>query len=269
MTRKQLFPGRDVEPIPLRESIILTSARTADLAKDARLAAWLEPGTKHGVLGPDRFVLSRHIYGDILNVQFADVNHADPRPVDAQWNTPADVDALRARFADFHTITRAYLEHVDHAEQWQMAMGRTLPTWSSESGRIVLVGDAAHAMLPHGAQGLSQGIEDAVSLAHMLGLSTNVPAVTRAWVALRKPRCELFMQQSTENAASWSLPDGPQQEARDEKLSRFRNKPPPDLSIVEMDMHAEQHLPQFLKWVRDYDVVHEVCLAEQSHTLLW
>ncbi|KAJ5808088.1 hypothetical protein N7474_009357 [Penicillium riverlandense] len=260
-TRKMIFPTQRVDPIPLRESIFLTSVPVSHLAQDDRLAAWLEPATKHGTLGPDRFVLSRPMHGGLLGVQFIDVDHADPGPVDGNWNTPADVGLLRMRFSDFNITTRAFLEHVRHAEKWQMATGAELDTWRSASGRIVLLGDAAHAMLPHAAQGLSQGIEDALSLARMLRWTAksgfDVPAVTKAWVNLRKPRADIFVKQSTSNAKVWSLPDGPEQEARDEKIRRMASLPPPDLDGVEMDMAANQKAPQFLKWARDYDVVLE------------
>ena len=186
-------------------------------------------------------------------------------PVDGNWNTPADVGLLRKLFADFNITTRAYLEHIQHAEEWQMAKGAELNTWRSTSGRIVLLGDAAHAMLPHAAQGLSQGIEDALSLARMLrwapepgGNGVDIPTVTKTWVNLRKPRADTLMKLSTNNANLWSLPDGPEQEARDESVKRMAARPPPDLDSVEMDMAANQRSPQFLKWVRDYDVVQEV-----------
>ncbi|KFX91722.1 hypothetical protein V490_05767 [Pseudogymnoascus sp. VKM F-3557] len=94
-TRKILFPTQHVDPIPLRESIFLTSSPVSQLAQDARLAPWLESGTKHGTLGPGRFVLSRHMHGGLLGVQFIDVDHADPGPVDGNWNTLADVGLLR------------------------------------------------------------------------------------------------------------------------------------------------------------------------------
>ncbi|KAJ5215522.1 uncharacterized protein N7498_001967 [Penicillium cinerascens] len=264
-TRKILFPAQDVDPIPLRESIFLTSAPVSQLARDARVAPWLEPGTKHGILGPDRFVLSRHTHGGLLGVQFIDVDHADPGPVNGNWNTPADIGLLRTRFSDFNMITRAFLEHIQHAEKWQMATGPELDTWRSASGRIVLLGDAAHAMLPHGAQGLSQGIEDALSLARMLRRASNssakgvgIPAITKAWVNLRKPRTNIFVKQSTSNAKIWSLPDGPEQVARDERIRRTETLPPADLNHVKMDMAASRKSPQFLKWARDYDVVLEL-----------
>lgn len=205
------------------------------------------------------------MHGGLLGVQFIDVDHADPGPVNGNWNTPADIGLLRTRFSDFNMTTRAFLEHIQHAEKWQMATGPELGTWRSASGRIVLLGDAAHAMLPHAAQGLSQGIEDALSLARMLrwasksgGNGVDIPVVTKAWVNFRKPRADIFMKQSTSNAKIWSLPDGPEQEARDEMIRQMVNRPPPNLNGVEMDMAADQKSPQFLKWARDYDVVLEV-----------
>jgi salicylate hydroxylase len=40
--------------------------------------------------------------------------------------------------------------------------------WYSEQGRVVLVGDAAHAMPPHAAQGVGMGVEDALLVARII-----------------------------------------------------------------------------------------------------
>ena len=256
--RRLLFPSQNVDPIPLRESIFLTSAPISRLRQDARLAPWLEIGSKHAILGPDRFILTRHVFGDRLTVQFMDVDHAEPGPVDGNWNVPADIGMLQRRFSDFsNPVTKAYLKHVSQAERWQMAVGPDIATWRSAKGRVVLIGDAAHAMLPHTGQGLSQGIEDAVSLAHILRLA-DVSSATQAWVGLRKPRADVFMKQALDNAKLWTLPDGPKQVARDERMAAAITRLPPDFTGVEMDMNADRSSPQFLKWVRAYDVVSEM-----------
>ncbi|KAM3481235.1 hypothetical protein MY8738_004587 [Beauveria namnaoensis] len=211
-------------------------------------------------MGPGRFILSRWLNDDIFGVQFVDVDHGEPSAVDSNWNTPADLGELRRLFSDFNSSTRLLLDNIQTAERWQIATGAKLETWRSKNGRIVLLGDAAHAMIPHAAQGLSQGIEDGVSLARMLR-NTEACGVSRAidaWVNLRKPRAELFAQRSLNNAVLRSLPDGPQQELRDQKIKQLTKQVSQDTANVVMDMHAEQNSPPFQKWMKEYDVVDEV-----------
>ena len=61
-----------------------------------------------------------------------------------------------------------------------------LPRWSS--GRLTLLGDAAHPMLPHLGQGVNQALEDAVGLATLLGASTSSAGVPRAPAAYERLR---------------------------------------------------------------------------------
>jgi salicylate hydroxylase len=61
-----------------------------------------------------------------------------------------------------------------------------LPRWSS--GRLTLLGDAAHPMLPHLGQGVNQALEDAVALATLLRAATTSAGVPRALAAYEKLR---------------------------------------------------------------------------------
>ena len=71
------------------------------------------------------------------------------------------------------------------------------------AGRIGLLGDAAHAMLPYHAQGAVQSLEDAWVPAHLLAESTGdvAPDLTRHQ-ALHKDRTHLIVQQ-LRNAEDW------------------------------------------------------------------
>ena len=64
------------------------------------------------------------------------------------------------------------------------------------SGRIVLIGDAAHATTPHLAAGAGIGMEDAIVLAEVLGDATSVEQALSRFMARRFERCRLVVENS-------------------------------------------------------------------------
>lgn len=61
------------------------------------------------------------------------------------------------------------------------------PVWTSDGGRIVKIGDAAHAFIPNSTNGATQAMEDGLSLAACLRLAgkTNIALATRIHTKLR------------------------------------------------------------------------------------
>ncbi|HET7377618.1 MAG TPA: FAD-dependent monooxygenase [Anaerolineae bacterium] len=78
------------------------------------------------------------------------------------WTDRGDVKDLRAAFADWDPNLRAIIETIDETFIWGLFDRTPLPRWSV--GRVTLLGDAAHPMLPFMAQGAAQALEDGVSL---------------------------------------------------------------------------------------------------------
>ena len=79
-----------------------------------------------------------------------------------------------------------------------------LPRWSD--GRLTLLGDAAHPMLPHLGQGVNQAIEDAVALATLLGPVTDpasVPGALARYEKLRRERTARVQLGSRRNGAGY------------------------------------------------------------------
>lgn len=68
------------------------------------------------------------------------------------------------------------------------------PPW--HTGRVVLIGDAAHATTPHLASGACMGIEDAIVLADEIGRGATVEAALDAYQARRWERCRLIVENS-------------------------------------------------------------------------
>jgi 2-polyprenyl-6-methoxyphenol hydroxylase-like FAD-dependent oxidoreductase len=81
-------------------------------------------------------------------------------------------------------------------------------------GRVVLIGDAAHATAPHGGQGAAQAIEDALVLRQELGADQELPAALEAFTRRRFERCKVIVEGS-EAIGRWeqdhSLPMDPTQ----------------------------------------------------------
>ncbi len=82
------------------------------------------------------------------------------------WTAPGDVAELKSLYQDFHPEARAFLDACDTVLKSALYVRDPLPRWYE--GRCVLMGDAAHPMMPFMAQGAGQAIEDAVVLARCL-----------------------------------------------------------------------------------------------------
>jgi 2-polyprenyl-6-methoxyphenol hydroxylase-like FAD-dependent oxidoreductase len=112
------------------------------------------------------------------------------------------------RFAQWHEPIAAVVDATDEAailrnDVYDLA---PLPRWSS--GRVVLVGDAAHATTPGSGQGAAQAIEDAVVLAAQLLRYGEVASALADYEAARRPRAEAVRKLSlgADRAAQLSSP---------------------------------------------------------------
>ncbi len=95
---------------------------------------------------------------------------------------------LRAEFEGWDPRIGQVLAQVDTCFRWALYDREPLPTWTK--GRLTLLGDAAHPMLPHLGQGANQSIEDGMALATILARvdSDDVPAALLAYERLRRER---------------------------------------------------------------------------------
>ncbi|HEU5294244.1 MAG TPA: FAD-dependent monooxygenase, partial [Burkholderiaceae bacterium] len=137
------------------------------------------------------------------------------------WLYGHDLDAdLRAAFDGWDARVLQLIDSASETMRWALVDREPLPRWTD--GRITLLGDAAHAMLPFFAQGAAQAIEDAEALAHCLrGRDRDaLPAALLRYEALRRPRASRVQVMSRGREVRNHLPDGPLQRERDAELAR-------------------------------------------------
>ena len=115
------------------------------------------------------------------------------------WTLPGDIAELRDAYADFHPEARALLDACDEVTRSALHVREPMARWSD--GRVTLLGDAAHPMVPFMAQGACMAIEDAVLLARALGDADRaaVPAALTAYEDARRDRTAAVQRGSLAN----------------------------------------------------------------------
>jgi salicylate hydroxylase len=167
-------------------------------------------------LGPGRHFVHYPVHSGAL-INFVCLIDRDAWTKES-WTEPGEVADALAAFDGWHAQVRAIVSSVDETFVWGLFDRAPLKRWSV--GRVTLLGDACHPMLPFLAQGAAQAIEDAATLAAVLARSTaDVPEVLRRYEALRRPRTTAIQAVAAGNKTRNHMPDGPAQIARDAAMA--------------------------------------------------
>ena len=169
-------------------------------------------------LGPGRHCVHYPISaGRMVNV-VAIVPAGDWRT--ESWTAEGSVEDLAREFAGWDARLRQLIGAATHTKRWALHDRAPLARWTA--GRITLLGDAAHAMLPYFGQGAAQAIEDAETLAACLAdaAPASVPAALQRYQHIRLPRTSEVQHMSRGRELRNHLPDGQEQRERDAELAR-------------------------------------------------
>jgi len=164
-------------------------------------------------MGPDAHLL-HYAVGDAIN--FLAVVEG-PARWDAEGSVgPAAEGELVTAFRDWHPAVRQMVAAVPQSRRWGLFALPPLHRWSKDG--VVLLGDAAHAMLPHHGQGANQTLEDAAVLADCLRDNADVPAALADYERRRRCRTRQVQRSSWVTSSLLHLPDGADATSRDARL---------------------------------------------------
>ena len=138
------------------------------------------------------------------------------------------LERFRRRFAGFGGPVPAYLAALQGDEQLHVGPIEWVELDEWYRGRVVLIGDAAHAGPPHMGEGGCMAMEDALVLADCLRSADSVECALEAYVRRRRPRADWVQEQSRAAAQAWVLPSAVRNAAlreRGNQMFRDRYRP--------------------------------------------
>lgn len=147
-------------------------------------------------VGPGRHVVTYPLRcGELVN--FVGVVESDAWTTES-WTARGTREDCSADFAGWHEDVHALIESIDVHYRWALMSRPTLQSWSN--GSTVLLGDAAHAMLPFMAQGAVMAIEDGLILARCIERCPDDLATAVAhFQAIRLPRANKCVELADRN----------------------------------------------------------------------
>ncbi|MEV8512074.1 FAD-dependent monooxygenase [Dactylosporangium sp. NPDC051484] len=165
-------------------------------------------------LGPDRHMVCYPVAGGRL-VSFAAIA---PMPAGDDRSRAVPSSSVAAEFGDWHGLAGSIARQAEVVRQWPLYDREPLRRWTA--GRLTVLGDAAHPMLPFLAQGANQAVEDAVQLAACLAGTGDVPGRLARYAGLRAERTATVQRLARVQGGTGHLPDGPARLRRDRQLHR-------------------------------------------------
>lgn len=134
-------------------------------------------------------------------------------PSGDEWASPADPEELTRTFAAWAKPVRTLILAARPWTRWPLYDLKPTTLWGA--GRVTTLGDAAHAMLPHLAQGAAMAVEDAVALGSLLAQSAGEPQTAlRRYETSRQPRTAAAWSAARRNGRIYRM-SGPAAFARD------------------------------------------------------
>ncbi|KAJ5825499.1 hypothetical protein N7474_002637, partial [Penicillium riverlandense] len=261
IVRKVLFPDVSPEP-PTTNCAYRAVVPYERIRQDPVASELIQKLTMEVWMAENSYIITYPISaGNVFNLV---LSHHRPEKLRAT-EPDVPIEEMRAAYADYDPRIKRIVDMIPETSRWPLMVTGPLDSWSSPQKNVVLMGDAAHSMVNHMAQGAATSMEDGAFLAKCIeGVVQGKLSLREAvhiYETERMPKAYAKQQVSFLNGAIWMLPDGPLQEARDKAMepeikgkqfirsSNLYVDPQTVLDVYGYDVeaHAKDAVAQFLQ----------------------
>lgn len=162
-------------------------------------------------LGKDKHILTFPIrQGEEINiVAFKSDRTQTKLTENTPWTFPVSKQEMLSDFADWSESCKVLLGLIESPTIWALHEIQPLKHYKNKTHNVILIGDAAHAMLPHQGAGAGQGLEDALILAKLLEnselTSESIKLVSEIYEQVRLDRAVKVQNTSRESGEIYEL----------------------------------------------------------------
>ncbi|KAJ3508492.1 hypothetical protein NLJ89_g5721 [Agrocybe chaxingu] len=214
VVRKAIVEGPD-RPSPTGDVAYRALIPTDNFLEDPELRSLVENPQVTCWMGPGRHIVGYCVRG---RKQYNLVMIRPDTESEESWVATADSNEVRETYKGWNSRVTKLVGFIQIAMKSKLVVRPPLDTWVDPSGRIALLGDSCHSMLPYLAQGAAMAIEDAAVLGNIfsrISHPSQIGSFLKAYQDLRLPRATGTQRASQANQLRFHLPDGPEQQARD------------------------------------------------------
>ncbi|KAF2801272.1 salicylate hydroxylase [Mytilinidion resinicola] len=218
IARREILKENDKKPTATGFAAYRATVDVEKIKADPELAWLLEKPSLNIWIGEDRHVMTYTIAGGkSFNMVLSHVDRSDP----ATWRADTAIEDMHKYFHDWDPRLVKIIRMIERTIKWPLMNITGLPKWVASSNRLLILGDAAHAMVPYMSQGAAMAVEDGAALGEALSLISHraqVPLALEVFEQVRMKRSYQMQEASLLNGNIWHFPDGPEQRARDEAM---------------------------------------------------
>ena len=156
------------------------------MVEAAKVMEHMVPTPSATTLGPGR-IFTRYFVRHRAFVNFVGIAATDQWKEEG-WSIPATVEEMLSVYGDFHDHAKAIIKTTPPGKlfKWALFDRDPIPEWTV--GRVTLLGDAAHPMLPFLGMGAAMGLEDGAILGRAFEAAASIDEGLRRYEAARKER---------------------------------------------------------------------------------